>query len=151
MSGQLPLGSWAPPDADAQPVREPKEPPRERRQRMQDEERQDARARRPLTPQERAEQNRRDHEALLARIYGRFSVTPPRLDDPADRKRADDQVAAVLAERKAHADAVGGGTWIYGTFMTWEDFAVEFERREGRKPGEPLTAAQRRELRWGAR
>jgi hypothetical protein len=118
---------------------------------VHDDDRQDGRTRRPLTPQERAEQNRREHEALLARNYGRFGITPPRLDDRADRKRADDQVAAVLADRRARADAAGGGTWIYGTFMTWEEFAVEFERREGRKPGEPLTAEQRRGLTWRAR
>lgn len=66
----------------------------------------------------------------------------------ADRAR---EAAARAAKWAADDEARGGGTRIYGTFMTWPEWEAEFERREGRKPGEPLTADQRRRQRWPGR
>lgn len=154
LSRQLPLGPWAPPDPDAQPAREPKaaRPPREAER-----PRGGARSRRdretdgyvrPLTPTELAERGRREHEAILRRRFAPYGVEPPKLGDDADRERAERELEAVHAERKRRADEVGGGTWAYGTLMTWAEYEAEFERREGRKPGEPLTAEQRRRLTW---
>jgi hypothetical protein len=151
---QLPLGPWAPPEPDAQPARESRtkgssreaKPPRERARSRRDREA-DGYVR-PATPAELAERNRREHEAIIRRKYTPFGVEPPRIHDVADQARADREVQAVLAERRRKVEAAGGGTWFYGTFMTWAEYEAEFERREGRKPGEPLTAEQRRRLTW---
>lgn len=150
MSAQLPLGPWAPPDAEAQPAREPKAkreraPRRTRQEQALVDDRQEARTRRPPTREELEARGRREHEAMIRARYTRLGVEPPR--DEADRARADAQLAAVEAARKERAETEGG-TWFYGTFMTWAQWAAEFERREGRKPGEPLTPQQRRELTW---
>lgn len=160
MSAQLPLAEWAPSDPDAQPAREPRQPRapdrprRSRRERQHDQDAADARElvrRRPLTKEELDARNLREHEAILRRAYGPFGVEPPKVGDAADRARADQQVEAVRARWAAEDEARGGGTRIYGTFMTWPEFEAEFQRREGRKPGDPLTAEQRRALRWPTR
>lgn len=82
-----------------------------------------------------------------------LGVMPPDWSDATDVARAEREARDAEVERERRAvrredgRVVGmAGSWLYGRFMTTAEVAEEFERREGRPMGAPLSPEARAAL-----
>lgn len=116
---------------------------------------------RHVVPAEHAAEMRdaceRDRRVARAARMEELGVTPPDWTDAADVARAEREAREAGQERERRAvqregDCDDGrvigmrGSWLYGRFMTPAEVAEEFERREGRPMGSPLTPEARAAL-----
>lgn len=97
------------------------------------------------------EAERREQREERMRELG---IDPPDWRNADEVREAEEQARISEHERVERAVERGAngrvlgmkGTWLYGRFMTMDEAAAEFERREGRPMGAPLTGEQRADL-----